>query len=520
MNYLKKNYPLVLFILINTIVFSIFILTANYRHYPIEGLKDFLLVSAHWLVSGLGIFCIVALLSINKYIFSVLFPIFAFVSAATAVFTWQFDVSINSAIVESFFYTNAGEVSGYITTSLIVFVVFILTLSTLSIIYRFKLKWTKNQAILIILLFVVSSSIFWYVNQKRYNTLLVRSPFSYYLAYKDYIAEYREVNKERVMLGTEAFTNTDSLTIVYIMGEALRADHLQMNGYERETMPRMQRRGVISIPRVFSPFTHTAQSLPYIFTRADEQTLDRKFTESSFIDIFKNSSFKTAWIGNQNPTKTYRFFVNECDTIYINKPQFSDYSNVKKLDSDLIEPFKNLLIEHNPKLLVSIHLIGNHWWYNSNFPDTFAVFKPILQNKTISPSNRERMINSYDNATLFTDYVIDQIIETIEDKRALLIFLSDHGQSFGENGKWLHANGNPSEQNPACFIWFSDKYKSEFPEKVEALQKNRLMQVNSSFLFHTIIDGASISSPFLDHSQSLFSDEFQPEKGSIDSEQE
>jgi glucan phosphoethanolaminetransferase (alkaline phosphatase superfamily) len=361
---------------------------------------------------------------------------------------------------------------------------------------------------------------FWFVNQKRYNTLLVRSPFSYYLALKDYKAEHQEIKKERLMLGKEAYTNEDSLIVVFVLGEALRADHIQMNGYHRATMPKMEDRGVISFPKIFSPFTHTAQSLPYILTRANQDSLAPQFSESSFIDIFKNSSFYASWIGNQNPTRTYRFFVSECDTIIINKPQFSDYSNVKKMDSDLIEPFENMVTSSKTKQLINIHLIGNHWWYNSNFPDTFAVFTPILQNKTISPSNRERMINSYDNATLFTDYVLDKMIESIEDKSSMLIFLSDHGQSFGENGKWLHANNNPPEQNPACFIWLSEKYKEKYPAKHEALISNKNMIINSSFLFHTIIDGGSISSKYLNLNQSLFSSEFQPEKEDIDLEKE
>ncbi|PKP39794.1 MAG: hypothetical protein CVT98_00470 [Bacteroidetes bacterium HGW-Bacteroidetes-15] len=516
MNYLKKKLPLVLFTIFTTLLFSLLILTANYRHYPIDGFKDAILVGGHWFASMLGIFCIVIILSINKYVFAVLFPLFTFVSSATAYFTWQFDVSINSAIFESFFYTNAGEVSGYITTPLILLLIFSLALSALLVVIRFRFRWTKHQIGTVLIIFAFSFSAFWLVNKKRYNTLLVRAPFSYYLAAKNYKAEYKEVKKERFMLGEDAYTNADSLTVVFVIGEALRADHIQLNGYHRVTMPKMEKRGVISFPKVFSPFTHTAQSLPYIFTRATQDSLAPKFEESSFIDLFKKSSFKTSWVGNQDPTETYQFFVNECDTVFINKPQFSGYGNIKKLDSDLIEPFENIVRRGYSKQLINIHIIGNHWWYNSNFPDTFAVFTPILQDKTISPSNRERMINSYDNATLFTDYVLDKMIESLEDKSALLIFLSDHGQSFGENGKWLHANSNPVEQNPACFIWLSEKYREKYPERFEALIANKDMSINSSFLFHTIIDGSLISSKYLNLKQSLFSSEFQPEKEDID----
>lgn len=509
-----KRYSLIIFFISATILIAIFILSPNYRHYPIENFKDFALVTSHFFVSSLGLFCIILLLGLNRYLFAVSFPVFVFISSAIAYFTWQFDVSINSALLESAIYTNTGEVASYITSSLVIFLVLITSASILVIFVRFRFKWSKAQAIVALGLFMVCFSTFWYVNQLRYNTLMVRSPFSIYLALKEYRAEKREILKDRLMLGKDSYTESDSIIVVFVLGEALRADHIQMNGYHRNTMPNMEKRGAISFPNVYSPFTHTAQSLPYILTRASEANFDPQFSESSFIDIFKWSTFYTSWIGNQNPTKTYRFFVNECDTTYINKPQFSDYSNVKKMDSDLIDPFLKLVNSNRTKQLINLHLIGNHWWYNSNFPDTFAVFLPILENKTISPSNKERIINSYDNATLYTDYVLNIMIEALEQRNAILIFLSDHGQSFGEEGKWLHTNNTAAEKNPACFVWLSELYKEKFPEKHQALLANQNKEINTSFLFHSIIHGATIASPFLDLNQSLFSSQFQPEKES------
>ena len=108
--------------------------------------------------------------------------------------------------------------------------------------------------------------------------------------------------------------------------------------------------------------------------------------------------------------------------------------------------------------------------------------------------------------------------ETVEEKPGhgifatafLLIFLADHGQSFGEQGKWLHTNNTPTEQNPAGFIWLSQSFREKYPEKVESLMSNRSKTINTSFLFHTILHGAAIHSPYLDVRQSLFSPDYQP----------
>lgn len=201
--------------------------------------------------------------------------------------------------------------------------------------------------------------------------------------------------------------------------------------------------------------------------------------------------------------------MHECDTCIINKPQLSDFSNTKKLDSDLLPPLTSLITNRNNQLIIA-HLAGNHWWYNAHFPDNMAVFKPIMTNKVFSYENREKMINSYDNVTLFTDQVLDKFLAQLEDQRAVVIFLSDHGESFGENDKWLHANDVETETNPACFIWMSKKYKTGYPAIATNAEKNRLGQYETAFLFHSILHAAQITSPWLDYSKSVFANRNQP----------
>lgn len=502
-----KKYSFVIFLIITTIVSSIIFLGPNYHHYPSSGFKDLALIGAHWGFSTLGLFVVITILSLNRYIYLVLFPVFALITSVTAYFTWQIDVSINSALIKSILLTNPGEVSNYISWSLVLFVVIVLCLSVLSAFFRFRIALTRKQLFPLIIMLLVSATLFVFVNTKRYNTLMARTPFSYYLAIDTYLSDIEEMQKNRLMLGGGSMCEeNDSLITLLIIGEALRADHLQMNGYHRETMPRMEHRGVVSLPNIFSPYTHTAASLRYFLTRAREDFPEPMFEESSFIDVFSECGFHSAWLGNQNPITSFRFFMNECDTVFINKPQFSDYSNTQKLDSDLIAPFDSLINKGREKQLAIIHIAGNHWWYNNNLPDDFVIFTPMLENKTLSVLNRKRMINSYDNVTRFVDSVIDRMIASVEDKNVIIIFLSDHGQSFGEDGKWLHANDMPAEQNPAAFIWLSDKYKKVNPVKASNILKNRNKYIDTSFLFHTILDGSNIKSPYLDASLSLFSD--------------
>ncbi|GAO29191.1 sulfatase-like hydrolase/transferase [Geofilum rubicundum] len=500
----KKHFKAFQFISLSTLIFSLLIITPNYRHYPVAELKDLLYIIAHWGLSACGIFAIFSLISLNKYLYAVTLPLFSIIAVTTAYFVWQIDISLNSALIESILLTNRGEAFSYVDNSLVFLLIGATLLSLFFIIWRFKSIWKQQHLYPLLIAAIIATTLFIATNHTRYNTLTARAPFAFYSAFMDYYKDRQEAHSERIMLGEGSRLKTDSIITVFIIGEALRADHIQMNGYHRTTMPQMEKRGVISLPNIHTPFTHTAASLPYILSRADMEHQERMYAESSFIDIFTHSGFHTSWLANQNPITPFRFFIHESHSVFINKPQLSDYSNTAKYDSDLIEPFINTISQPHPNQLIITHMAGNHWWYNNNLPKEFIHFKPILENKTLSLNNRERMINTYDNVTLSTDHILNELMKGLENKKALLIFLADHGQSFGENGKWLHANDTPPEQNPACFFWFSDTYKAEHPEKVAALIANKDRNIDTAFLFHTIIAGSQISSPHLNNAYNLF----------------
>ena len=112
----------------------------------------------------------------------------------------------------------------------------------------------------------------------------------------------------------------DSLDIIVVIGESLRPDHLQLNGYPRETNPMLsKRRNVISFPNVYSQYTHTAVSVPVLMTRADSIHPEYQYNETSFIAILRQQGYHTAWISNQDMRESYAFAPLECDTaIFVN----------------------------------------------------------------------------------------------------------------------------------------------------------------------------------------------------------
>lgn len=495
------------YLVITSLVLGVFILIPNYVHYPVINLKDFILISIHWSISVSGLFLILTLLSLNRVVFLITFPLFTLISGITAYFVWKIDLGISVPLIESLFLTDREEVGSYISFSLLVWVAFLVIMMISLIIWRFKIKLKRNDIIFTVIAFFVVATFFVPFNKIRNNSFLQRSPFSYYYAYKDYLKQNKSIESRALLVDKSVSCGSDSLITVFVIGESLRSDFVQMNGYHRVTMPKMEERGVVYVPNVYSPFTHTSASISYMMTPTDNNHEELMYESGSFINLFNESGFRSSWITNQNPLSSFIFFVYETDTQFVNKPFITDYSNSQKLDSDLIVPFRNIVGEDFAKQLVVLHLAGNHWWYNKNMSNDFVHFKPVLTNRELSIENRETMINTYDNITLFVDYVLDEILKELENKNAIMIFLSDHGESFGEDGFWLHANDSDYERNPACFVWFSDVYKELYPEKCDNLILNSNNDINSSFLFHTILDGSNIETVFLDKTQSLFYNE-------------
>jgi glucan phosphoethanolaminetransferase (alkaline phosphatase superfamily) len=91
------------------------------------------------------------------------------------------------------------------------------------------------------------------------------------------------------------------------------------------------------------------------------------------------------------------------------------------------------------------------------------------------------------------DLVLDSIINRIEDRCAIVIYLSDHGESLGEDGYWLHAAGAEATKHPACVVWYSDSFAAKYPNKVEALLSNKSNRYRTDFLFHSVLAAAGLS---------------------------
>ena len=487
------NSKFIVFSILCSFFISLGFTLSNYIHIPINGAVDLVLNIFHFCIVALGILVLCYLLSINKYLFTILFPIVVLLSAIVSFFIYTLNLTFTTSVLDAALHNDFRTSLDVISFPFILYLLISLLISAFAIFFRlkyikFKFKWMELSLIPIAAFAVYS------VNRARNNSIFQRLPFSIYFVGNTYFSQIQSCDQPRQKIGTDATTNADSLTLVLVIGEACRADHMQLNGYERKTNPNLANLNVISYSHVYSEWTHTNASLPHFLTRSDSSNHNPAIKEQSFISIFNRCSYNTSWLANQEPAPSYLPFTKESQSIIYVNPANSVYTfNKKWLDTDIIIHLEKQLSLTSPKKFIILHTIGSHWWYNDHFTDSLAIFKPILKTKNVSPENKTEMINSYDNTIVYTDYFLSKVITRLQTLNACLIYLSDHGESLGENGKWLHAQDNDTEKYPACIIWCSEKYQNLHPKTFANIEFNKNKRWRTEFLFSSILSMADIN---------------------------
>lgn len=471
---------------------------------PFNSIKDLIVLSMQWGVIVFATFGLINLLIINRYIFSFAFPILTLICTILTYFRYTANISLTPMIIDLAFINDARTCMEVVSFQLILWCILSLIFSFIIVYYRWKyIKltcWYYHLIISILIILLTNSFI-----PSLIRPISERMPYSVYYSVRRYINERAIILENRNTFIEKAESSVDSLTVVLVIGESLRYDHLQINGYERNTTPLLARdSNVISYSNVYTEPCFTHVSIPHILTRADSINPEKAYEEQSFITLFKQAGYHTAWLANQESVATYVYFMNECDTlIYVNGGK-SLYIFDKWLDSDLLPFYDQELNRSVQKKFILLHTIGSHWWYNSHYSNDFEIFKPTIKSRVISSNTKEEMINSYDNTILYTDYVLNELINHLRDKKAILFYLSDHGECLGEEGYFTHGVDRPELHYPACLIWYSPMYEKSFSDKVKILKDNCKKHYRTDFLFHSILDAADIQTIYKDKSFSIF----------------
>ncbi len=309
---------------------------------------------------------------------------------------------------------------------------------------------------------------------------------------------------------TRVVTDGKPKLVVLVVGESDRAVNHQLNGYHKNTNPYLAARDdVYSFKNFHSCGTETTVSVPCMFSvykREEYNDHKGKYTEN-VLDILKKSQVQVLWRDNDGGCKNV---CNRIETHDLNEAQIKPYCNGSECqDEVLLHNLQAYINENIQDKLIILHKKGNHGpAYYKRYPQKFAQFTPTCNTNELHKCTNEQLINTYDNIILYTDYFLDTLIKQLErsnDKyQVALIYVSDHGESLGEKGIYLHAMPYwlaPKEQTHVPFIFWASK---DFAINREHLLATQHIERSHDNLFHSLLGLFNVQTALYEPDLDLF----------------
>lgn len=288
--------------------------------------------------------------------------------------------------------------------------------------------------------------------------------------------------------------------MVLVVGETARAESFALNGYARNTNPELSKLAVINFSQVSSCGSATAVSVPCMFSGMSRETYDEQLAShrEGLLDIAQRAGYQVTWIDNNSGCKGACDRVQKYQIPAQLKQKWCDAGG-ECFDEILVDSLKDYLAhldKNNPKpQLIVLHQMGSHgpaYFKRSKAP--YQPFQPTCNSNAIQGCSTEELKNSYDNSIVYTDHVLAQIIETLKQQTQYQTgfwYLSDHGESTGEHGLYLH--GAPYSMAPTqqthvpMLMWFSDAWKQQNIQQISCLKGQTNQARSQDHLFPSLL---------------------------------
>jgi len=255
----------------------------------------------------------------------------------------------------------------------------------------------------------------------------------------------------------------DDTWVVFIVGETTRWDHMGLFGYPRNTTPKLAQEKNLVAFRGYSCDTATKLSLRCMFVREGgaESNPQRTLKEQNVFAVLKQLGFSSDLYAMQSEIWFYSNTM--ADNIAYREQIGAEPRNRGKTVDDMLlvdEMQRSLDNKNGGKHLVILHTKGSHFNYTQRYPRSFAQWTPECVGVDDKCSKQE-MINSYDNSVTYVDHFISSVIDKLRDRKAIIFYAADHGESINERE---HLHGTPRNMAPPeqfrvpMMVWMSDAY--------------------------------------------------------------
>ncbi len=425
----------------------------------------------------------------------------ALINSFALYYMFEFQVFLDITMMGNIFNTKSSEASELLSPMLLVFVI---TLGIIPAWLILKIKLTKINRISIITNMIIGTIVgvlFIYMNSAswlwidKYSKIVGGKilPWSYVINSIAFYAKDIKSSKNQVLLPDGQFTDDDKTVVVLVIGETARSHNFSLYGYPRETNPLLSKSGSIALQNSRSCTTYTTGSVACMLSYDVKNTDSYETLPSYLTRLGADVIWRSGNWGEPPVTVT----------------EYNNRSDLKKNCTGKGCSFDELLLSNLPeriessdanKIFVILHTKGSHGpSYYSRYPEEFEKYTPVCRHEEISSKcSQEELINAYDNSILYTDYFLNQTIKKLKALNipAMMVYISDHGESLGEEGLYLHGTPYmfaPDYQKDIPFIiWTSKEFDQLKNIDLKSIkQKDHYSHAN---VFHTVIGALGLSS--------------------------
>ncbi len=302
---------------------------------------------------------------------------------------------------------------------------------------------------------------------------------------------------------------------VIVAGETGRAVNFSLNGYARETNPELKKRNVTYFPNTVSCGTATAISIPCMFSRftRSEYSHSKALSNENVLDVLVHAGVDARWWDNNTGSKNVADRIPYFDLTAALDPKFCPTGECR--DDIFLDRLDSWLDGVTKDSVIVLHQLGSHGpTYHLRYTDEFRKFTPDCQTAELPNCKDNEIVNAYDNTILYTDHFLASVIDKLKARSNRLatgmIYASDHGESLGENGIYLHGAPYilaPAEQTHVPFlVWFDDDFAKSMGLDAACLSKEAEAGGRShDNFFHSILGMMNISTTAYDPSLDVFS---------------
>ena len=476
-------------------------------------------------------------------------------SAAAAFFIGDYGAVIDRHALASVYATDAREAGEWLSLRMLLFIAGFGALPA-AMLWWVRIDWRsvprelwsriKLGALAFVLLAVAAGMAGKDVASLLRNRMELRhiaNPFALLAANLSYLDHARDADRPFMRIATDArrgatlAPSSRPVVLVLAIGESMRAASLDLNGYTRDTDVDLHPLPIVNFGHVSSCGTNTATSLPCMFSELGRDAYDDAEAKhrENLLDVLERAGYDVLWIDNNTGSKGLAARAKEMSAAEGATPASCNADGCH--DGVLVDRLRSVLPTIHRDTVIVVHLLGSHGpAYHARYPAAFSVFQPECRTNELQRCSDAQLRNTYDNTVLYTSHVLAGIASLLGETRTLIdrlppqalrclalrghagdascpplpapaptadpgidaamLFVSDHGESLGEKGLYLHGAPYaiaPDEQTHVpMLLWTSSGFAARRRLDLDCVRRVADRPLSHDHFFHSVLALADV----------------------------